>query len=375
NPDGVLFGHGARVDVASLVAGSMRMLDSDFLAGRYRLSAPEALAGSVVNQGLLTSRFGGQILLVGGSEVRNEGSINAPGGHAGLVAGRSVELVDTGLPNLAVKVTVPDHKAEVTNLGRLATPGGRIDIYAGIVNQQGLLEAQSLSVGERGEIVLQASDTLMLQAGSRTDASGQGKAQGGRIDLSAPQIGLVGDAQVDASGATGGGIRIGGGLRGQEADITHARALFMGEQARVNADGRDGDGGRIVLWSDQVTRGHGHLSARGGLLGQGGFIEVSSKGVLDWGGSADLRVADLNPARACVHLPRPWPGGVKPDHDPADERPLDARTLRAVSVPPAGTLARLRELPEGAPLILWMDVPHVLYRGSVPLGALGELRA
>jgi hypothetical protein len=73
----------------------MRMLDSDFLAGRYRLSAPEALAGSVVNQGLLTSRFGGQILLVGGSEVRNEGSISAPGGHAGLVAGRSVELVDT----------------------------------------------------------------------------------------------------------------------------------------------------------------------------------------------------------------------------------------------------------------------------------------
>jgi filamentous hemagglutinin family protein len=297
NPHGVLFGHGARVDVASLVAGSMRMLDSDFLAGRYRLSAPEALAGSVVNQGLLTSRFGGQILLVGGSEVRNEGSINAPGGHAGLVAGRSVELVDTGLPNLAVKVTVPDHKAEVTNLGRLATPGGRIDIYAGIVNQKGLVEAQSLSVGERGEIVLQASDTLMLHAGSRTDASGQGSARGGRIDISAPQIGLVGDAQVDASGATGGGIRIGGGLRGQEADIAHARALFMGAQARVNADGRDGDGGRIVLWSDSVTRGHGQLSARGGLLGQGGFIEVSSKGVLDWGGSADLRVADLNPAR------------------------------------------------------------------------------
>lgn len=88
-----------------------------------------------------------------------------------------------------------------------------------------------------------------------------------------------------------------------------------------------------------------------------------------------LSAADLDPARACVHLPRPWPGGVKPAHDPADERPLDARTLRTVRVPPAGTLARLHALPAGAPLILWMDVPHVLYRGSVPLGALGELRA
>ena len=38
------------------------------------------------------------------------------------------------------------------------------------------------------------------------------------------------------------------------------------------------------------------------------------------------------------------------------------------------TLARLRALPDGAPLILWLDVPHVLYRGEVPLGALGEVR-
>ena len=297
NPNGVLFGQGARVDVAGLLAGSMRMLDSDFLAGRYRLDAPEAgsgaLAGSVVNHGQLGSRFGGQILLVG-SRVENTGEISAPGGHVGLVAGRSVELVDTGLPNLSVKVTVPDDKAEVANLGRLATPGGRIDVYAGIVNQRGLAEAQSLSVGANGEIVLQASDTLILGPGSRTQAVGSAEgSRGGRIDLVAPQVALVGDAEVDASGAaSGGSVRIGGGLRGQEADIANARAVYMGEQAQVRADGGTGDGGRIVLWSDEATRGHGTLSARGGPQGQGGFVEVSSKGVLAWTGHADLGVAD-----------------------------------------------------------------------------------
>ncbi|MFN9044142.1 MAG: YDG domain-containing protein [Betaproteobacteria bacterium] len=302
NPNGVLFGQGARVDVAGLLAGSMRMLDSDFLAGRYRLNAPEAgggaLAGSVVNHGQLGSRFGGQILLVG-SRVENTGEVSAPGGHVGLVAGRSVELVDTGLPNLSVKVTVPDDKAEVANLGRLASPGGRIDVYAGIVNQRGLAEAQSLSVGANGEIVLQASDTLILDAGSRTRAVGSAEgSSGGRIDLVAPQVGLVGDAEVDASGAaSGGSVRIGGGLRGQETDIPNARAVYLGEQARVRADGGTGDGGRIVLWSDEATRGHGTLSARGGAQGQGGFVEVSSKGVLAWTGHADLGVADGDRAR------------------------------------------------------------------------------
>lgn len=88
-----------------------------------------------------------------------------------------------------------------------------------------------------------------------------------------------------------------------------------------------------------------------------------------------LDASQLDPARACVRLVRPWPGGVLPAPDPADELPFTPHTLREHSVAPPATLARLRELPEGAPLILWMDVPHVLYRGCVPLGALGELRA
>ena len=87
-----------------------------------------------------------------------------------------------------------------------------------------------------------------------------------------------------------------------------------------------------------------------------------------------LEAARLDPARACIRLVRPWPGGVKPAPDPADELPFTPQTLRAHSAPPPATLARLRTLPGDAPLILWMDVPHVLYRGEVPLSALREVR-
>lgn len=87
-----------------------------------------------------------------------------------------------------------------------------------------------------------------------------------------------------------------------------------------------------------------------------------------------LRAEALNPARACVHFVRPWPGGRYMPPIPEDYAPYDAPTLVQVSEPPATTLERLRTLPPQAPLILWSDVPHVLYRGTVPLSVLGEVR-
>ncbi|MVN85533.1 hypothetical protein GO986_02000 [Deinococcus sp. HMF7620] len=88
-----------------------------------------------------------------------------------------------------------------------------------------------------------------------------------------------------------------------------------------------------------------------------------------------LPASALDPARACVRLVRPWPDGIKPPPDPADEWPYTPEGLGQFTLPPAETLARLRQLPLADPLILWMDVPHVLYRGEVPLSALTELRA
>lgn len=87
-----------------------------------------------------------------------------------------------------------------------------------------------------------------------------------------------------------------------------------------------------------------------------------------------LRADALNPARACVKRVRPWPGGRYTPPLPDDYAPYDAPTLAQVSEPPVTTLKRLRTLPPQAPLILWSDVPHVLYRGTIPLSTLGEVR-
>jgi len=306
NPNGVLFGQNARVDVAGLVTSTLNLADKDWSAGRYAFNrtggvATGATNGSaeIVNQGELRSSLGGYVMLVG-SRVRNEGLIEAPGGRIVLAAGRSVELIDTGSPNLSVKVTAPQGSA--LNLGTLAAAGGRIDIHAAVVNQQGLIRASSLDMGAGGEIVLRASQELTLGAESRTRADGGsggnvtvdagngsnmihgqvsaigGTGLGGQVQLLGRQVGLAGPASVDVSGASGGGqVLVGGGQQGLDASVPNSEAVFFGPDASIaaNATG-SGAGGRIILWSDKSTRAYGSLSARGGPhAGNGGFIETS----------------------------------------------------------------------------------------------------
>ena len=90
NPNGVLFGSTAQVNVNGLVASSLSLNDADFLAGSYTFRTTGA-AGSVINQGALTAANGGYLALLA-PEVRNEGVISATLGTALLAAGDTVTL-------------------------------------------------------------------------------------------------------------------------------------------------------------------------------------------------------------------------------------------------------------------------------------------
>ena len=284
NPNGVLFGQGARIDVAGLVTSTLNLNNTDWLAGNHRFFQGAGNPAGIVNQGELRSSLGGHIALIGAS-VRNEGEINAPGGQVLLAAGSSVELIDSGAPNVSVKLN--SSAGEVMNLGRLMASGGRIDVHAATVNQSGIVRADSLATGPGGEIVLQATERLTLGAGSQTSALGASDGSGGKIQLLGREVGLLDTARVDASGGSGGGeVLVGGGLQGKDPNVPNARAVYFAPGAAILADAIvAGDGGRIILWSDEATRAFGSLSARGGPLGgDGGFIETS-------GGWLDARPA------------------------------------------------------------------------------------
>ncbi len=303
NPSGILFGAGAQVDVAGLVATSLNLSNADFLANRLKFTEMPG-AGSVINQGNITTGSGGGVYLVGPA-VTNSGIITTPQGEVILAAGNSVELVSPGTPNLRVEIAAADNEAK--NLGQIISESGRVGIYAGLINQSGTIRADS-AVNEGGKILLKATKNTTLEAGSVTTANGANggsitvqsgdttlvsgtaeakgaSGQGGSVQVLGNLVGVIEAASIDASGDAGGGsVLAGGDFQGRNPDVQNAFRTYVGSDVTIRADAiTTGDGGKVVVWSDDATRAYGTISARGGAQsGNGGFVEVSGRSNLDF---------------------------------------------------------------------------------------------
>ncbi|NIQ54833.1 MAG: hypothetical protein GWN71_02875, partial [Gammaproteobacteria bacterium] len=68
---------------------------------------------------------------------------------------------------------------------------------------------------------------------------------------------------------------------------------FVGDASVIEASaGRSGDGGKVIVWADDLTRYSGSIRAAGGSAsGDGGFVEVSGKQKLDFRGAVDVAAA------------------------------------------------------------------------------------
>ncbi len=312
NPNGVLFGQGARVDVNGLVVSTLGISNQDFLAGLYNFTAGPA-AGAIRNRGTITTPSGGSVYLIAPS-VENSGIITTPQGEVLLAAGHSVQLVDSTNADIAVVVSAPGDKA--LNLGQIIAESGRVGIYGGLISQMDVVAADSAAVGDTGAVVFKASGDITLGAKSTTSANGPtggqitiqssagtttvsgavsatgSEGKGGGIEILGNKVGLTGNALVDASGATGGGtVLVGGDSQGKNPAVQNARTTDVGENVSVKADAlASGDGGKVVVWADDATTFYGSISARGGASGgNGGGVEVSGKNTLVYRGFTDLR--------------------------------------------------------------------------------------
>jgi filamentous hemagglutinin family protein len=289
NPVGVFFGDQAIVDVGRMVAGAGKVDAAEFVAGVEHWSE---LTGRVEVGAGAQIRAADSVLLVGAA-VANYGNISAADGMIAMVAGGEVRLarVDGRVIVTADRALAPDpERWAIVQAGTLDAGKGSVSLTAGdayslAINHTGITRAREIEVagGEGGLVSVSGS----LDASDRSAG-----ATGGQISVTGDRVGLF-DAQLDASGDAGGGtIRVGGDLHGEGA-LPNAQRTYVDEKSGLRADAiTTGDGGTIIVWSDEATRFYGSLAARGGAAGgDGGFAEISgasleSRGSIDVGASA-----------------------------------------------------------------------------------------
>jgi filamentous hemagglutinin family protein len=249
------------------------------------------------------------------AEIVNEGVIaaanavlEAKGSYLPMAIKNSGVIQATGvIHNSDGTVTLTGGEGDVLNTGVVAAlqksldgqkeTGGSV-LLAGknVTTDPGsILTASGRDGG--GVVKLRAEERTMLRGA--IDVVGVSEnAHGGQVQLLGEKVALLGNAKVDASGGAGGGeVLVGGDYLGKNPEVPNAKAVVMASTAQIRADATaNGNGGKVILWSDDYTAFFGGITALGGTAGgNGGFIETSSAGNLQAFGRASAAAFNGDP--------------------------------------------------------------------------------
>lgn len=311
NPDGVIFGNNSRIDANGLVAATSDIDDNAFMNGANtvtfdRHGNPNA---KIENKGHITVKEAGLVGLVA-PHVENSGVIEARMGKVTLAGTEhiTVDFAGDGLISFATDIQANTSQHIVKNSGQIKADGGEIYLAAvdarGIVDQlienTGTLEALSVDT-KQGHIILRAERNTNSDHKSKAlnsgviNASGKASGQkGGNIEVLADFVALQSGSTIDVSGANGGGTaKIGGDWQGN-GNTQRSRLTVVEENTKIDASAiENGNGGTVVVWSEDTTGFYGNIDAKGGMeSGDGGNVEVSGKKFLDFQGLVNTKATN-----------------------------------------------------------------------------------
>ncbi|NET43794.1 MAG: CHAT domain-containing protein [Okeania sp. SIO2B3] len=326
NSAGIIFGANARLDIpASFVVttGSGIGFDSgwfnsigennyDILTGNpSAFSFPMTSPGVILNRGELTVEAGESVTLLGGTII-NTGKISAPGGEITIstVPGENLVRISQEGRLLNLEIATEDGgisndlSEELHSLNPLSIP----ELLTG--NSEVMEIATGVRVNDNNEVVLTGSNQVIPTDLGTTIISGSLDislaensefSNTSKINIFGEKVGLF-NAKLNASGLYGSGnIRIGGDSEGL-GTVPNAIRTYVDEKTEIYATSFRGEGGNVVIWSDEETSFFGKIEALGRREEQAtsaeqnsskNLVEVSSQGNLIFDGTVNLGSPDV----------------------------------------------------------------------------------
>ena len=263
NPNGVVFGKTATVDVGSLVASTAQLNDPFMksFAGstaNLNLTIGEGNTSTILNEGTIAAQGG--LVALHAAQVENTGTISNPGGTVALAAARQLTLSPDSDGKLNYAVDGELAQAKALNSGRIQADGGYVvmtaksaqDLLGTVVNNTGTLEAKTLRKDEKGQILLDGGQSGQVEVSGTLDASGMEDGQSaGSIKVIGQKTIVHDDTNLIAKG------NVDGGKIETSGDV-----LNLGDNLNIDAKGVNGKAGEwlldpleILIQDDKPTQG------------------------------------------------------------------------------------------------------------------------
>ncbi len=231
NQNGFYFGPNSSINVGGFIATTVPVFPGPSPEGGFWQYTGAPPLASIVNYGEIKVQEGGSLFMIA-EKIENHGVLSAPDGTLGLYAGKEVLLSER--PDgrgLSVNVRLPE--GSIDNTGKIIADAGTIALHAEVVNQNGLIQANSIrnqngvielvasdavnlgvnsviqangdvtAISSAGEIAIKSAGSLIDNVGSRIEAHGSALGgDGGQIEISALNIPGI-HSELDGSAAEG----------------------------------------------------------------------------------------------------------------------------------------------------------------------------
>lgn len=246
NPNGVVIGKNASIDVGGLVASTAQVKDNfmkEFGNSTGAFSLGGVSDGKIINEGTIKAEGG--LVALHAAKVENSGTISNTGGSAVLAAADTLTLTPDADGKLNFTVDGKTAEASALNKGAITADGGTIvmtadsasDVMSTVVNNSGTLQARTLRKNEKGQILLDGGDKGQVEVSGTLDASGTEEGQ------SAGNIKVIGEKTIvhDGTNLLARGNEDGGKIE------TSGDVLNLGDNLNIDAKGESGKAGEWLL--------------------------------------------------------------------------------------------------------------------------------